>query len=229
MTHARTHRVAVGLAAAVLLAAVPLAGTATARAAPDREDDVVVFERDVRYIHGAALRTPDADTPPTQDLFNFTGIGLGVNWGQWSSASATASARASGKHTDVDLTFTGLIPGGVYSVFWGTLEPDSEHPLCRGVERTLPVVSDARKKQRPDPSSFVAGPDGTAQFSGRAGANLVDGIWLSWYSIVYHFDGRAYHPFPNRGEWLTHDGEFGCHASYGEDAMRQLLVFQKGY
>lgn len=228
MTTTRTSRVAIALLGAVLLA-VPLAGTATARPPADREDDVVVFNRDVFFVNGAALRNPDVDTPPEEDLYNVAGVWLETTWGEWSAASATASARAAGKHTDVDLTFSGLVPGGVYSVFWGTLEPDSEHPSCPGVERTLPLVSDAGKKQRPDQSSFVAGPDGRARFSGRAGANLLDGVWLSWYSIVYHFDGRTYHPFPNRGEWLTHDGPYGCRASYGEDAMRQLIVFQKGY
>ncbi len=215
------------LVAAVLLVAGPLSAAAGAKPAVDREDYVQAFDRDVYFINYSTLRNPTAATDPGEPLFNDAGVALPVTWGEWSEASATAAARTVGKRTRVHLTFSGLIPGGVYSVFWGTLTPDSEHPDCPGVERTLPLDSDAGKKQRPDRSSFIAGADGRATFAGQADAVLLD-PYQSWYSIVYHQNGQTYHPFPNAGEYLTHDDGGPCRSTYGHDAMRQLLVVQKG-
>ena len=219
-------RTITALGGAVLLITGPLTGGADAKPALDREDYVQVFNRDVYFIDHSTLRNPTADTDADEQLFNDAGVALSVTWGEWSAASATAAARTVGKRTDVSLAFSGLIPGGVYSVFWGTLHPDSEHPDCPGVERTLPLVSDAGKKQFPDPSSFIAGPDGRATFAGRADAVLLD-PYQSWYSIVYHLNGQTYHPFPNAGEHFTHDDEGPCRSTYGHDAMRQLIVLQK--
>jgi hypothetical protein len=46
-----------------------------------------------------------------------------------------------------------------------------------------------------------------------------------FYSIIYHFDGATYDPLPNHGEYNTQGAD--CHSSFGEDAMRQLLIIQK--
>lgn len=221
-----TVRTISALVGAALLMTGPLTVGADARIPLDREDFVEVFERDVYYIEVSTLRTPTADTDPDEPLFNDAGAALPVSWGEWSAASATAAARTVGKRTDVSLAFSGLIPGGVYSVFWGSLNPDSEHPDCPGVERTLPLLSAAGKKQLPDPSSFIAGSDGRATFSGQADAVLL-GAYQAWYSIVYHLNGQSYHPFPNAGEYLSHDDGGPCRSSFGHDAMRQLIVFQK--
>lgn len=219
-------RIISALFGVLALVAGPLSGAAGAKTVFDREDHVQVFNRDVYFIDSVTLRNPTADTAPEEQLYNDAGVALPVTWGEWSAASATATARTVGKRTDVGLSFAGLIPGGVYSVFWGTLIPDSEHPQCPGVERTLPLVSVDGKKQAPDPSSFVAGPDGRATFAGRADAVLL-GAYQSWYSIVYHLSGQTYHPFPNAGEYFTHDDGGPCRSTYGHDAMRQLIVFQK--
>jgi hypothetical protein len=119
---------------------------------------------------------------------------------------------------------SGLIPGGVYSVFYGTFGPDSEHPLCQGVERTLPLTAFRPEGQEPDPSSFVADASGKARYHGRVEGALLEADQL-FFSLVYHFDGRAYDPFPNRAEFFTQGEE--CRSSYGEDAMRHLLILQK--
>ena len=83
------------------------------------------------------LRNPTVDTPADKPLFNEAGVNMGVTWGEWSAAFAQSAVSANGgrKHpeTDVRLGLTGLIPGGHYSVFWGTLTPDSEQSLCPGV------------------------------------------------------------------------------------------------
>jgi hypothetical protein len=205
------------------LVAGPLATPAGA-AAPDEADAIEVFARDVFVVVGSTLRNPTATTGPGEPLFNVAGINLDVTWGEWSEGFARSVARSSGDRSDVRLELTGLIPGGIYSIFYGTIGPDSENPLCPGVERTLPLTAFHAERQVPDASSFVAGPDGTASYRGRVDASLLD-AQQSFLSVIYHADGSTYGPVPNRGEWLT-QGE-NCRSSFGHDAMRQFLVLQK--
>jgi hypothetical protein len=216
------------LLAAAMTATLALVAVAPpASAAPaDQADAVEIHERDVFVIVGSTLRNPDSTTEPSAPLFNNAGVSLGLTWGEWSAASATSAVRTSGKsnpRTDVRLRFSGLVPGGTYSVFWGTLNPDSENPLCPGVERTLALPS-VDRGQVPDASSFIAGSDGTAAFRGNLDGNLLSANQV-FFSIVYHFDGQTWGALPNHGEFNT-QGE-NCRSSFGEDAMRQLLVLQK--
>lgn len=203
------------------------ARSATSLASADREDLVQHFPRDVYVIVGSTLRNPTDETSSDAPLFNVAGVSLDLTWGQWTSANATSRARVvkkSGKpYTYVDAELTGLVPDGVYSIFYGTLDPDSENPLCQNVERTLPLMSRDRG-QSPDRSSFVADANGEAVFSGRIKGRVLKARQV-FYTVIYHFDGQTYHPLPNRGEFLT-QGE-NCRSSFGEDAMRQLIVFQK--
>jgi len=41
--------------------------------------------------------------------------------------------------------------------------------------------------------------------------------------LIYHFDGHTYGPVPNSGE-----ANNNCTSSYGIDAMRQMIIIQKG-
>jgi hypothetical protein len=215
----------VAAAATATLALVAWAPPASA-APPDQADAVQVYERDVYVIVGSTLRNPDATTDASAPLFNNAGVNLGLTWGAWSAASATSVVRVSGgskARTDVRLTLSGLVPGGVYSVFWGTLLPDSENPLCPGVERTLPLPS-VDAGQLPDASSFVAGSDGTAAFRGSLAGNLLTATQV-FFSLIYHFDGQTWGSLPNHGEFNTQGAD--CRSSFGDDAMRQLLILQK--
>jgi hypothetical protein len=71
---------------------------------------------------------PDRRDLPDADLFNDAGTQLGVTWGRRKGASATAKARTKGKHakpyTEVRSEMSGLVPGGVYSLFYATFGPD---------------------------------------------------------------------------------------------------------
>jgi hypothetical protein len=222
----RTSRTlcAVLLAVAVAVAALSTATAASAKRAGDPADAVEAYERDVYVIVGSTLRNPDATTSTDAPLFNVAGVSLDLTWGQWTGASATSSMRANGGHTDADLVLGGLVPNGVYSVFYITIGPDSENPLCLNVERALELTS-TDKRQLPDRSSFVAQSDGTAAYSGRVDGNLLDATQV-FLEVIYHFDGQTYGSLPNRGEWLT-QGQPTCRSSFGEDAMRHLLITQK--
>lgn len=220
----RAHAVAASLA----LAGALLAGGPPAHAAPaDTEDAVQVHQRDVFVIVGSTLREPTADTDPSARLFTNTGIALEVTWGEWSAATATSRASVVGglkqPRTDVRLSLAGLVPGGLYSVFWGTLGPDSEHPLCPGVERTLPLDA-VGGGEAPAPNAFVVDETGTARYHGRVEGDLLDATQV-FFSVVYHFYSETSYPFPNRGELLTQGDD--CRSSYGEDSMRHLLVLQQ--
>ena len=211
------------------LCAVVMAAPAQARVERwDRSDAALVYERDVSVIVGSTLREPDSSTDPSAPLFNDSGVGLGLNWGQWQAAGGEALARVrkGGRETAVDLNLTGLVPGGVYSVFWGTLEPDSEHPECPGVERSLPLTSLKENRQVPDPSSFIAPDSGMATYEGRAPGNIL-AAGQTFFWVIYQSDGEADHPFPNLGEKLTAGTEAGCRSSFGHDAMRQLIILMR--
>lgn len=227
------HHLPTRVTLAILVSSVVLAfgyadlAEGAGHASPDREDAVQAFNRDVYVLVGPSLRHPTADTPPDAPLYSVVGAALDVTWGEWKSASATATAHHVGgparPATHVRVRLSGLVPGGVYSIFYGTFGPDSRHPLCPSQERTLPLES-RNPNQRPDPSSFVADAGGEASFHARVDGRLLDATQV-FYSVIYHFDGMTYHPFPNRGEYFT-QGE-NCRSTFGEDAMRQLVIFQK--
>jgi hypothetical protein len=195
---------------------------------PDREDSTVIFAQDVFVIVGSTLGHPDDQTASDAPLFTDSGIFLDMTWGQWQQANATSTARVQGgknnPRTTVDIHLTGLVPGGVYSLFYGTLTPDSENPLCPGVERTLPLTSVNPNRQQPDASSFVADTSGQATYRGQVDGDLFSALQV-FYTVIYHFDGQTYDPLPNRGEFLTQGDN--CRSSFGQDAMRQLIIWQK--
>jgi hypothetical protein len=212
-------------AAGALSVLASLGVPAAAGAAVDREDALEVFTRDVFEIVGSSLRNPTAETATDAPLYSLAGLNLGVTWGEWRRATATSRAHcvAGGERTDVRVRLSGLIPGGVYSLFYATIEPDTENPLCPGVERTLPLAS-KDPDQQPDLASFVADENGEADFQGRADSCLFDAVQV-FLSLIYHADGQTYGSLPNRGEFLTQGAE--CRSSFGHDAMRQVLVLQK--
>lgn len=202
-------------------------GAAAGAPGLDREDSLHVATQDVFVIDGSSLRNPTSETADDEPLFNNAGVALGLTWGEWRAVSATSVMAEIGgparPRTDVRLHAEGLVANGVYSVFYITLSPDSRHPECANIDRSVPLVSLHGDRQRPDASSFVADAAGVGSFHGR-----VDGVLLSadevFLDLIYHHDGETYHPFANAGQAMS-----GCtRSSYGEDAMRHLIVQQKG-
>jgi hypothetical protein len=219
------RRIMIGGCASLLLALCAAASPAIAK--PDKSSSTEPLTRDVYAIVGVSLRNPTDDTSPDAALFNVAGVNLDVTWGQFSGATATAVAKQTGgsKHprTDVNLDIRGLIPGGVYSVFYLTEGPDSENPLCPGVERSLPLTAPHPSPDQPDAASFVADDGGSAKFHGTADGALLDAQVLG-YELVYHFDGQTWGSLPNHGEFNTQGPN--CRSSFGEDAFRQIVVWQ---
>ena len=219
----------------VLLMVGPLGDAAWAAKSKSKADAVEVYGDDVFVIVGSTLRHPTADTAPDAALLTSSGARIEtsptdpVTWGEWSAAAARSTAQTVGapsnRSTEVVIKLEGLIPGGAYSIFWGTLGPDSEQPLCPGVERTLPLDAVNPKGPAPDPNSFVAGANGTAKYRGRADGALLDADQV-FFTVVYHYlGGASSYPFPNIGEFRT-QGE-NCRSSFGDDSMRHLLILQQ--
>lgn len=241
MTKTWKRKVAEGLVVAAA-AAGAVAGSPTGLQAAvaatiiDKADGVEVYERDVHEIVGSTLRTPDADTDLDAPLFNVAGVRLEsqpsdvVTWGEWSSASATSDVvvvqTPGGRITRVRLVLSGLVPGGLYSAFWGTLGPDSEQPLCPRVERTLPLDVPGGGGGRPAPNAFVADGQGNAAYVGEVGHDLFTARQV-YFQVVWQFIGGTNYPFPNRGEFLTQLPAPECRSSFGDDAMRHLQILQK--
>jgi hypothetical protein len=222
------RRTTIGACAGLLLALGVPASPAMAK--PDQADFVQAISDDVYVIIGSTLRHPDADTSPEANLFNVAGAGLGLTWGQFSGATGTAVAHqvggSSSPRTDLRLTLQGLVPNGVYSLFYFTFGPDSGNPLCPGVERDLPLWAFHPDAGQPDAASFVADATGAATFHARVDGALLSAQVLGYHAI-YHFDGQTYGSLPNRGEFVTQGPD--CRSSFGDDAMRQIAIIQNYY
>jgi hypothetical protein len=205
------------VAAAVLAAATASGATA---APPDQADGFEILSRDVFVIYGQNLLNPIPESQPDEPLYNLAAFDLGVTWGQWSAATAASRATRLGGRTDIRISAQGLVPGGIYSVFFFTIGPDTEQPLCPGVERMLPVD----RFQKPGTNAFVADAAGGAAYRGEIAGDPLSATQFV-IQLVYHADGQTYYPFPNRGEFLTQGPN--CRSSFGHDAMRHLLIGQK--
>jgi hypothetical protein len=123
---------------------------------------------------------------------------------------------------------SGLVPNGVYSLFYRTFSPDSNNAICPNVEPSIALTSAFPELQRPDPDSFVASSSGRALFIASVAQNLLAAQNLT-ISVIYHFNGQTYGPVANAAEAAgpvaSNNGL--CRSSYGVDAMRQLLIIQK--
>ena len=187
---------------------------------------IIPFSADVYTIssNGTLIPIFPDSTPLSAPLFNLAGNALNSTWGQFSSANATSLAKTKGHQTDFRISLSGLIPNGVYSLFYRTFSPDSENPVCGATGDHDPLVAlTARhpESQQPDADSFVADGSGAATFDGRVAGRLMDAQQVQ-IVVIYHFGGRTYGPVPNAAEATD------CsRSSYGIDAMRQLLIIQK--
>jgi hypothetical protein len=225
----RSHRL-IATVIATVLAGLALAAQAPVAGASSSTPDVgvVPFANDVFWFTNNALSVVDpASTPASAPLFNLEGNPLHVTWGQFSSATATSEVKQGGNHTDFDVRLSGLIPNGVYSLFYRTFNPDSNNAICPNVEPTVALTARHPDRQQPDADSFVADSSGNAEFDGRVAGRLLDAQQLQ-VAVIYHFDGKTYGPVANAAEANGPGGPgVPCQSSYGIDAMRQLVIIQK--
>jgi hypothetical protein len=222
--------VATGVAVIGLVVQAPVAGASIGSITPTPDVAIVPFAGDVFTVgtNGSLITVDPRITSASAPLFNLEGEPLNLTWGQFSSASAKSVAWTDtwGRvtHTDFLIGMSGLIPRGVYSLFYRTLGPDSVNPACAAagnpdIESTVALPAAFPQFQKSDPDSFVANSSGRAFFAARVAGNLLAAQSVQVW-VVYHFDGNTYGPVPNNAE-----ANSNCQrSSYGIDAMRQFLI-----
>jgi hypothetical protein len=230
---ARTIAVVVVCLGALALFA-PAAGASTTITTPVKDTGVINFPGDVYTLNyeGALIPADPTSTAASAPLYNLAGNALNLTWGQWSSATATSYGwtitRDGTTSTDFVIGMSGLVPNGVYSLFYRTFSPDSNNAICPNVEPSIALTSAFPELQRPDPDSFVASSSGRALFIASVAQNLLAAQNLT-ISVIYHFNAQTYGPVANAAEAAgpvaSNNGL--CRSSYGVDAMRQLLIIQK--
>jgi hypothetical protein len=188
---------------------------------------IVPFAGDVFTFSSSGTLMPvePASTPASAPLYNKAGNPLNVTWGQFSSATANSAAwdvtYNGTTYTQFLIGLSGLVPNGVYSLFYRTFGPDSNNAVCPNVEPSLALTAAFPQLQKPDSSSFVASNSGKGLFFASVPRDLLAATQLQ-VSVIYDFNGQTYGPVANYGETQS-----PCYSSYGFDAMRQLFVIYK--
>jgi hypothetical protein len=228
---------AVIAAAAVCMALAvqaPAAAASTTLTTPTPDGGILPFPGDVYTLDSQGILIPvdPSLTPASAPLYNLGGTALNLTWGQWSSATATSYAWTvtvkGTTYTDFVIGMSGLVPNGVYSLFYRTFGPDSNNAFCPDVEPQVALTAAFPRLQNPDPDSFVASGSGRALFVARVAQNLLAAQQLQM-DVIYHFNGQTYGPVANAAEAagpVASDNGL-CRSSYGIDAMRQMLIIQK--
>jgi len=126
------------------------------------------------------------------------GADLGLNLGEWLGAKGSGTYECEGESGVIDVTFAGLIPDGVYTM-WHFFMP---MPVIDPFIGTLDLPYGARDGSE---ATFAADGQGTASFAKTtesclqlSGTQTVAGL-----AIAYHSDGNTYGAVP---------GEFGKNA-----------------
>jgi hypothetical protein len=226
--------IAVAAVCLALTVRAPAADASTAFTAPALDVGIIPFTGDVYVLDpdGNLIPVLITSTSLSAPLYNEAGDPLNVTWGQFSSATAKSYAWTDTlngvTHTDFLIRMSGLIPDGVYSLFYRTFSPDSNNAYCPDVEPTVALTSVFPRLQKPDPDSFSASSSGTALFIGRVAGNLLAAAQLQ-VNVIYHFNGQTYGPVANEAEAQGPSASLGglCGSSYGIDAMRQFIIIQK--
>jgi hypothetical protein len=125
--------------------------------------------------HALGLAPARLSSPPETALFAANGKPLNITLGLWLGANGTAQVEAVGDRDRVTASFTGLIPGGLYSLFAVTFQPSGN------TFAPLDGTGGA--------TNFVALNKGTAQKTVLTPARLAHANAIL---LVYHSDGKTH-------------------------------------
>lgn len=226
--------VAAGAVCMTLALQAPAAGASTTVTPPAKDIGIIPFTGDVYTIdsEGNLIPVSLTFTAASAPLYNVAGDPMNLTFGQWDSATAASYVwtvtRNGITDTDFVIGMSGLVPNGVYSLFYRTFGPDSDNAYCPIVEPQVALTALLPRIQKPDPDSFVANASGQALFIASVAQNLLAAQQLQ-IDAIYHFNGQTYGPVANAAEAAgpvaSNNGL--CRSSYGIDAMRQMLIVQK--
>lgn len=199
-----------------------IATTAAIAQGPTRRDSSVAYD-DIRA--GACSTTNDsvgtvtAGTPGNAVLFNrtFRGQpdpnfctpvlnpdGTQMTLGQFASVSGRSAVKCINKGSHAVLSFTGLRPGGVYTVWNVVFGTAPGPPIGVGGIGGAGNSFVADENGEGQISRTTAG--GPLSFFGAAGPCLLDsGLILE---LLYHSDGKTYGPMPGPLDTITANARF---------------------
>ena len=197
--------IAAGAVCMAMAVRAPAAGASTSVTPPVKDVGIIPFPGDVYTAssNGTLIPVLPDSTPASAPLYNLAGNALNLTWGQWSSATATSYASTvtfkGTTYTAFVIAMSGLVPKGVYSLFYRTFSPDSNNAFCPNVEPSIALPAAIPQLQKPDPDSFIATSSGKALFVASVAQNLLAAQQLS-ISVIYHFNGQTYGPVANAAE-----------------------------
>src|SRR5437764_9204762 len=123
----------------MVVAALLFTSPSPGRAAGVPDIETLLFRGDIFVNDGSGtLINPTTATPNDAPLYNAAGAPLNLTWGRWQSANAFSVAvttRGTGQpQTQVSIRLHGLVPSGVYSIYYATFGPDTINPACPTAE-----------------------------------------------------------------------------------------------
>ncbi|MDF1701982.1 MAG: hypothetical protein P1V36_12565 [Planctomycetota bacterium] len=126
------------------------------------------------------------------------GEALGVTLGEWLRHRGTGVYTYEDGVGTLDLEFSGLVPGGVYTMWHAFMALPPTQPFSGALELPLGARDGSE-------SVFVADAEGKAKFvhSFKPGLEMSDVWTTSMLAINYHSDGKTYGGLP---------GDFGLNA-----------------
>jgi hypothetical protein len=224
--------IATGVTYVGVVVQAPVASASTTYTTPTADLGILPFALDVWRIgsNGSLIPVDPSVAPLSTPLFNLGGSPLNLTWGQFSSATAKSYAwtvtRDGTTYTQLLIRMSGLVPDGVYSLFYTTFDPNSSNALCPNVETGVPLTAAFPQYQKPDPDSFLATSSGKGWFFASVPGDLLAAQGFQ-VRVIYHLDGMTYGPVANAGESQGPVNGGLCRSSYGIDAIRQFLIIQK--
>lgn len=127
------------------------------------------------------------------------GRALGMTLGDWLAADGSATVTCDGETGSVEAEFTGLVPDGVYTMWYSFVPQPPTKPFTGALD--LPVG--ARDGAQ---SAFTADAEGNAAFEASFAPCLEpsDSQLLAMLAIAWHSDGKTYGSSPGSFGDLSH-------------------------
>ena len=149
-------------------------------------------------LYATAVETPHNPFDPAAVGPHKKGAPLGMTLGQWLKHSGQGTYTCEAGVGTLDLTFTGLVPNGVYTMWHAFMALPPPVPFTG----TLDLPLGARDGSE---SVFTADADGRAEFEHtfQPCLQMSDTWTTSMLAINYHSDGKTYGGLP---------GAFGLNA-----------------
>lgn len=127
------------------------------------------------------------------------GEALGITLGEWLAQKGSGTYTCQNGEATVDLNFTGLVPGGVYTIWHAFIAIPPPEPFTG----TLDLPLGARDGSE---SYFTANEDGTYNFvrSFKPCLEMSDVWTTSMLALNYHSDGKTWGGHPGQAGYNAH-------------------------